>query len=89
MDDVADKIFADAGEEGEDDDIVIETVMRNHRLVPVGLKHTVVIIGNVYSCLNQVWVVERFEGVELFGALFGGTVTTKQVSAKIDSYFRH
>ena len=83
---MADQVFADAGEEREDDDVVVEAEMRGHWLAPVGREDAVTVIGDVHAGLDEVGVVERLKGVELLGALFGGTVATQQMASEIDAH---
>ena len=89
MDDVTDEVFADAWEEGEDDDIVVEAEMGRHRLGPVGRQDAVLVIGDIDTGIDEVGVVERLEGIELLGTLFGGAVTAQQMAAEVDADLGH
>ena len=86
---MTDEVFADAREEGEDDDIVVETEMGCHRLVPGGRQDTVLVIGDVDTGIDEVGVVERLEGIELLGTLFGGAVAAQQMAAEVDAHLGH
>ena len=46
-------------------------------------------IGDVDTCLCQMWIVERLESVELLGTKFSGTVAAKQMTIEIDTYLRY
>ena len=76
MDDVADKVFAYAREDGEDDDVVIEPVVGPHGLLPVRGENPLAMIGDVDAGIDEVRIVERLEGVELLGTLLRGAVAT-------------
>ena len=89
VDDVTYQVFANSREEGEDDDVVVQSEVGRHGLIPLRLQHQVAVIENVDASLYQVWVVERLEGVELFSALLGGTVAAQQMTAEVDTYLRY
>ena len=89
VDDVPDEVFADAGEEGEDDDVVVEPEVGRHRLGPVGLEYALAVVGDVDAGIDEVGVVERLEGVELLGALLRGAVAAQQVASEVDAHLGH
>ena len=89
MDDVADKVFAYAWEQREDDDIVVQTEVGHHGLLPVGLQHAVTVVDDVDTRIDKVWIVKRLEGIELLSTLLGGAVATQQVTIEIDAYLRY
>ena len=89
MDDMTDEVFADAREEGEDDDIVVETEMGRHWLGPVGRQDAVLVIGDVDTGIDEVGVVERLEGIELLGALLRGAVAAQQMTSEVDADLGH
>ena len=89
VDDMADEVFADAGEEREDDHVVVEPEMGGHRLREVGLQDALTVVGDVHACLHQMGVVERLEGIELLGALLRGAVAAEQMASETDAYLGH
>ena len=89
MDDVAYEVFAYAGEEAEDDDVVVEAEVGRHGLLPVGHEDALAVVGDVDAGIDEVGVVERLEGVELLGALLGGAVAAQQVPAEVDAHLGH
>ena len=89
VDDVADEVFSDAREEGEDDDVVVEPEVGRHRLGPVGLQDALAVVGDVHAGIDEVGVVERLEGVELLGALLRGAVAAQQVASEADAHLGH
>ena len=70
VDDMTDKILANAWEERENDDVVVEAEMGCHRLREVGLQDAVVMVGDVDTGIDEVWKVEGLEGIKFLGALF-------------------
>ena len=89
VDDVPDEVFADAGEEREDDHVVVEPEVGLHRLREVGLQDAVAVIGDVDARLDEMGVVERLEGIELLGALLRGAVAAQQVASEADAHLGH
>ena len=73
VDDMSDEVFADAREEGEDDDVVVEPEVGRH----------------VHAGIDEVGEVERLEGVELLGALLRGAVAAQQPAVEVDAHLGH
>ena len=76
MNDVTNKVFANTGEQREDNHVVVQSEVWSHGLVPVGFQNTLLMIGNVNASIYQVRKVKRFEGIEFVGTLFCRTVAT-------------
>ena len=89
VDDMSDEVFADAREEGEDDDVVVEPEVGRHRLLPVGLEDALAVVGDVDAGIDEVGEVERLEGVELLGALLRGAVAAQQTAVEVDAHLGH
>ena len=89
VDDVADEVLADAREEREDDDVVVQAEVGFHGAVPVGPEDAFAVVDDVHAGIHKMGVVERLEGIELVGTLLGGAVATQQVSVEEDAHFRH
>ena len=89
MDDVSYQVLTNAGEQREDNNIVIQPEMRLHGFAEVGLKDAFVVICDVDACVHQVWVVERFKSIKLVGTLLGGSVAAQQMTIEVDTHLRH
>ena len=86
---MANQVLADAWEQREDDDVVVQSEVGGHGLRVVRLQHAVAVVGYVDARLGQVRIVERLEGVELLGALFRRAVAAQQPGVEVDAHLGH
>lgn len=79
----------DAGEEGEYDDVSVEEVVGLHGARQVGTADAVLAVADVDAGFGERGVVERPEGVEVFGVDLGGAVAAHQFVFEEDADFGH
>ena len=83
VDDVSYEVLANAREEREDDDVVIQPEVGRHGLAPVGLQYSLAVIADVDTSIGQVRIVERLEGVELVCTLLGSAIASQQMAVEV------